>query len=240
MRTYSLLAATAGLALTVSVVRADFLFLTSRTAATGMFAGDDLVELQVKNDGNNGTGTTLLAATVTFSSIDPNGIFFVRTYDADGTGLHNGSPGSDPADNDMDVSGLGGETPLGTYLRFGSSSQWTLAGSNPDFASSDDGPHPLGPGEPGYPSSGKYTDGQSLSGFTVIGGANLTSGGVSDTSFKPLAFAVVPRGQEVTFDVNVAGATGPAFTGRITYPEPATLGVLAVGAIGSMARRRRA
>ena len=242
MRKYALLAAAAAMAVSGSVAQADFMFQTKRTSiATGMFTGDDLVELDVQNTGANGTGTTLLAATVTFESVnlqtkalDPNAQFFIRTYDADGTGIHNG----DATDNDMDASGIGQETPLGTYARFGSVSQWTQAGAVPDPASSDDpnGPH----GGLGYPASGKYTDGQSLSTFTVIGGANLTSGGVTDTSFKPLAFAVVPAGQEVDFTVNAAGAIGASFAGVISTPEPVSLGLLGIGTMGLLVRRRRA
>lgn len=241
MRKYALLAAAAGLALAGNVARADFKFQHNRNngtntpIASGMFAGDDVVELDVQNDGTNGTGTTLLAATVTFSSTDSNGVFFIRTFDQDGSGMN----------NDMDVSNQNGAAApaFGTYARFGNTSQWTLAGSMPDNASSDDPNGPHGVGQPNYPKSGMYTDGQSLAGpLTVIGGANLTTGGLNDATMKPLAFAVVPHGQEVTFDVNVAGSIGAAGTASIVdaVPEPTTLGLLGLGTIGLLARRRRA
>lgn len=243
MRKYALLAAAAGLALTGSIARADFQFQHSRNngtntpIASGMFAGDDVIELDVKNDGTNNTGTTLLAATVTLSenaATGKNGVFFIRTFDQDGSGNV----------DDNDVSNQGGTAApnFGTYARFGNTSQWTLAGSMPDNASSDDPNGPHGKDQPNYPASGKYTDSQSMAGpITVIGGANLTTGGLNDATMKPLAFAVVPHGQEVTFDVNVAGSVGPSDTASIidAIPEPATLGLLGLGTIGLLARRRR-
>lgn len=199
-----------------------------------MFAGEDLFELDVQNDGHGGSGTTLLSATVTFSSTDPNGVFFIRTYDADGTGTHNGgSPSTDPRDNDFDASGLGGETSLGTNVRFGSSQQWTLAGSTPEFWSSDDPafcpPGPMCNPGANYPTNGKYTDGMAIKGpITVTGGANISNGGLPDTTFQPLAFAVVPAGEPVEFSVQATSS-----------PEPASLALVIIGAAALFPRSRR-
>ena len=234
MRIWALPAALGALAFSGSAARADFQFQhTLRAIASGMFAGDDLFEVDVMNDGHGGSGTTLLSATVTFSSTDPNGVFFIRTYDADGTGMHKGgSPSADPTDNDFDASGLGGETPLGTYVRFGSAQQWTLAGSTPEFWSSDDPEfNTRGPdGGPGvnYPSSGKYTDGMALKGpITIIGGTNVNGGGLSDTTMQPLAFAVVPAGEPVEFSVQATSS-----------PEPASLGLVTICAAALLIRSR--
>lgn len=235
MRNYALPMALVVLALSGTAARADFQFQHTRRAITsGMFAGDDLFEVDVMNDGHGGSGTTLLSATVTFSSTDPNGVFFIRSYDADGTGMHNGgNPSADPTDNDFDATGVGGETPLGTYVRFGPPAQWTLAGSDPDFLSSDDPgfQHYYGPQGPGlnYPLSGKYTDGMAVKGpITVAGGANISGGGLPDTTFQPLAFAVVPANEPVDFAVQATSS-----------PEPASLGLVAIGAVAFLGRRRR-
>lgn len=247
MKLRVLLAAVLGLTLSSVWARADFVFLHNRTTITsGMFAGDDVVELDVKNDGTHGTGTTLLAATVVLESFDPTGKtfpgqFFIRAYDSDGTGRHNGGdPSSNPTDNDMDVSGIGGESPLGTYVRFGNPTQWTF-GSHPTFVSSDDANYVGNPKDATYPASGKYSDGQALAGpLQIIGAANLTGGGITDTSAMPLAFAVVPRFQPVRFDVNIAGSVGPSYTGPAIddpFPEPASLGLLSVAGITVAVRR---
>lgn len=242
MRKYALLAAAAAMAVSGSVAQADFIFTHNRTTLTsGMFSGDDVVELDVQNDGKNGTGTTLLAATVTFESVDPTtskvvpGQFFIRTFDQDGSGNL----------DDADVSNQSGNAAgsFGTYARFGNTSQWTLAGAMPDNASSDDPGGPHGMGQSNYPASGKYTDGLKMTGpLTVIGGANLTTGGLNDATSKPLAFAVVPHGQPVRFDVNVAGATGASYVGPPIddppIPEPASIGLLGFGLLGLMRRRR--
>ena len=250
MKVHVLIAAAAAFALSGVSARADFVFQHSRTAITsGMFAGDDLVELDVLNDGTQSTGTTLLAATVVLESFDPAGKtvpgrFFIRSYDSDGTGRHNGaSPSSDPTDNDMDVSGIGGESPLGTYVRFGNPAQWTF-GSHPTFLSSDDPSYVANPKDANYPASGKYSDGQALAGpLQVIGAANLTGGGLTDSTFTPLAFAVVPHLQTVRFDVNIAGLVGPAYTGPPlddpSSPEPGSLGLLGLAGMAMAGRRSR-
>ena len=239
MRKYTTIAAAAALALSGAVARADFVYNTSRTSITsGMFAGDDVEELDIMNDGTHGTGTNLIAPTVTMQALlngqpDPNGVFFIRTYNDDGTGIHNGgSPSTDPTDNDFDASGVGGESPLGTYVRFGPPSQWTLAGSDPEFLSSDDPGFSqyYGPQGPGlnYPLSGKYTDGMAVKGsISITVGANLTGGGLPDTTMQPLAFAVVPHGQPVQFTVN-----------PIPSPEPAGVLIAVVGITGLLVHWR--
>jgi len=239
MRKHTTIAAAAALALSGAVARGDFLYQTKRMQITsGMFAGDDVEELDIMNDASHGTGTALLGATVTMEATlngqpDPNGVFYIRTYDADGTGMHvGGNPSSDPADNDFDVSGVGGESPLGTYVRFGPPNQWTLAGSDPEFLSSDDPGFsqydgPQGPGL-SYPLSGKYTDGMALKGpITVNAGANLAGGGLPDTTMQPLAFAVVPHGESIQFSVI-----------PIPSPEPAGLLAAVVGITALLVRRR--
>ena len=250
MNTRIVFAAAVALGLGAPVANADFVFQHRRSVITsGMFAGDDMVELDVRNDGQNGTGTALIAATVVFESFDPAtgqtvpGQFFTRAYDSDGTGRHNGgSPSSDPTDNDLDVAGIGGELPLGTYARFGNPTQWTF-GSHPTFLSSDDPNYVSNPKDVNYPASGKYADGQALAGpLQVIGAANLTGGGLGDTAFASLALAVVPHNQPVRFDVNVAGFVGSSYTGPAIddpFPEPAGLGFLGFAMLTLMARRCR-
>ena len=243
MRKYALLAAAAVMAVSGSVAQADFVFTHNRTTLTsGMFSGDDVVELDVQNDGKNNTGTTLLAATVTFESLDTKtgqtlpGQFFIRTFDNDGSGMND--------DADVSNSTPNAAPNFGTYARFGTVANWILAGSTPDYSSKTDpgGPHPPQP-ESNYPASGAYTDGQMLSGpIQVIGAANATAGGVTDTTAKPLAFAVVPHNQPVRFDVNVAGFTGSPYVGPPIddppFPEPASIGLVGFGLLGLMRRRR--
>jgi hypothetical protein len=68
---YLSLAAAAGLVLT-GVAKADFIIIGSRTAGTGMFAGDDVVQWKVQNSGTGTTaGTTkLLALDVAMTGVD--------------------------------------------------------------------------------------------------------------------------------------------------------------------------
>ena len=94
-----------------------------------------------------------------------------------------------------------------------------------------------------YPSSGKYSDGQALPGpLQVIGAANLTGGGITDTAFASLAFAMVPHDQPVRFDVNLAGFVGPTYSGPAIddpMPEPAGLALLDLAGMAVAGRRSR-
>jgi hypothetical protein len=58
----------------------------------------------------------------------------------------------------------------------------------------------------------------------------------------PLAWLVIPNGQSVDYSFSVGGAQAgqsQQFAGSIVVPEPATMGLLAIGGIAALIRRRR-
>jgi hypothetical protein len=228
MRKYAVLAAAAGLALT-GVAKADFIIDHTRVAITsGQFSGDDMVTFTVTNNGlGNTVGTSkLLAVDVTMGSTDANPKFFIRTYDNDGSGIN----------DDADLAGNAG-TPLGSFVRAGTTAQFTIVSSNPPLNSPDD--------QVTTKANAPYTDGQSLPGFEMVGAANLTGGGVNVATPKTFAVAVVPTGQQVHLSGLLGAESGDAlpFTADApgtNVPEPTSLGLLTLGLGGLMVRRRRA
>lgn len=215
MKKYALAAAVAAVALGGSAVKADFqynLIYNNNVPAFGAFPGGDSWTLQVKNDGANGTGSNLALASVTALSLNSNGtanqsgVFYIRTWN--GTSYDTVTSANNNQADFMNQGVTGRPGPSLSYVNFGT----TAAGGT-------------------YPAenSTTYTDLQSvpwMSNTTVPNFATGTQGyggnfnvtlstagassnaGVADTNFTTLAQAVVPHGQQVTFDMLLSSETG--------------------------------
>lgn len=219
MKKYALVAAIAAMAVGAPLARADFqfnlAFTTIPTTSTSMFHGDDQWVLQVLNDGTNGTGTNLQAASVTLLSLNSNGtvnqsgVFYIRTWDATHGYYNSATPASNTAaafqnEGTLDQSNNPRPDRSGSYVRFAGG--W-IGGSTPDETSQT------------------YTDGQAVAwnssvpttspqasgmhgSFNVVGTTAGDAVGINDATFQTLAQAVVPHGQLTAFDVTLAGASG--------------------------------
>ena len=130
---------------------------------------------------------------------------------------------------------FGGPTlTAGSYVRFGTNSQFDSFFILP----------PTTPSE----TSQTFTDGQSVPTFGVTALVlSQTQAGLDDSTPTQLAFAVVPAGQPVTFTVAATAHVGNTYNLSITdsgsgispaaVPEPATIGLLSLGAL--LLRRSR-
>lgn len=249
MRKLGVLAAAAGLAVSGSVVKADFVLSSTRqtgaiTVASGPTAGTyDLVNFFITNTGTNGTGTTLNSVDIALYS--PSGMLI---------GVGNGAKGGLPATsadvfatNSANVNSWIADNTSPFTLTSTAGGSVLLAGSNPANTAS------VGP------SSQTFTNNELVAG--IAGAIFSTTGTQANTSPIQIAEAVVPTGALVeilnpvtsgrvfepnsgTFSPlsgnfqanNDTTANGPYVN---AVPEPGSLALVGIGAVGLLARRRR-
>jgi len=244
MRKYALLAAAAGLAVSGSLARADFVFTTTRTTdATGTFAGDDRVTLTVAQTGTGTAQTgTLISFNLTESSTASSPKFFIRTMNLSAI---NGTSGSPPAwasagpNTNADFADQGEQDDLGGTSRPGNPGSALRLGAGTNTLVGSVSVLSTNPAE-----SGTFADTQSVPTFNVQAGEGGTNGINPGIGGRTLGVAVVPAGQPVTFAgiVSSFGGTAKDLQINITnpaVPEPASFSLLGIGAAGLLARRRR-
>jgi len=230
MRKTTLLAGVVALGLAASSASANFIVTSDRTQV----GSNDVIRWFAQNDGQNGTGTKLLAVSVTVSSLDTNLAF--KIADADGDGVDDadvnfrGTPSGAPSATTIANSG-------GSYVRFGSPSSFLIGGNLPEGYSDANGD---GTTDPGGELRATYF--QNAKTFRVDGFNG--SGGIVTTNPIQFAAAVVPHNtpaNTVIAEGTLAGDQGNAqpFSAPNPIPEPATFGLLGVTAVGLLSRRRR-
>lgn len=213
-----------------STAQAGFVINTNRLVGTGGNAGMDVIQFRAFNDGSGGTGTRLVAVNVTLQSPAP---LKFDIHDID-------------ADNANDVNALGLSPTLspnadtaGSWIRLGTTFTATAILPSPTSTDTD------GDFAPDQAIAPEYTS-NSVTSFHVEGAHVPPSGQaglIANTGSGALfAVAIVPTGTPVTVFGEVAGDTGDKVSIQATdpIPEPASLSLLGLGAMGLMARRRRA
>jgi hypothetical protein len=211
-----------------SVANAGFVISSTREDGSGGNAGFDVIKFFAKNDGLDGTGTQLQSVDITLSlPTSPNSNLKVDFRDID-------------FDGEPDANVLGGgafpiANPPGTYIRVGGAASFNTATAPPN-ANSD----PDADGVPNrQPSQDPfYTNLKTLR----VAGFNPTAPAATTGLGAQFAAAVVPDGVTVLAAGGVAGTTGAItpVSELNAVPEPATIGLLGLGVMSMMGRRRRA
>jgi len=216
------LAAACGLSIIPSAAKAAFVISSER------FTGPNNTEVVVFRALNNGAVTPSSGPQGTGSKLQS-----INITESSPTGLNYDFPG----DGTVNVTGFGmnfptattpqGSLPTGSFMRVGSATSFSLGSAAPD-PNDDNNYKPPAPGATSF----------NIQGFP-------SSPPVASTNAVPFAVAVVPTGAPVTITGFIAGDLGTPsgepvnVTNGTGVPEPASLGLLGIGSLGLLARRRR-
>lgn len=228
----SLLAVGAAVLLGAGVANADFIVTSTRTAGTGALQGFDVVKFFGQNDGTGGTaGSTKLQSVSLTMSVD-TGNLKLDFRDLDGDAV-----------NDANIlgSGVAAGSPTGTYIRPGGIATFNAVLVEPGGGSSD--PDGDGTANSDPSTDPKFTS--QLKSIRVDGfqpPANAPAAGTAPGA--QFAAAIVPTGNAVHMVGSIAGEAGSAVPVNYTdpgnnIPEPASLSLVGLGALGFLGRRSR-